>query len=505
MRAAGTLRRFRPRRPHLGRESAFRRPATLAIFSLGMVLGGVVVTLYAPLPSLEQRSPVQGAVVLDRNGLVLQRDLADGVRIPVPLDRIAPAMLAATIAAEDARFHTHPGIDPFAMARAVVRAPWDRSGASTITQQVARGLYLSGSSLPLPLRKAREAVIAVQLDARHSKDEILAAYLNSVYYGRGAYGVEAAARVYFGVPASSLDTAQAAFLAGLPQSPAAYGDAAGLPAARSRQRYVLNQMVGRGDLRPAAADEIFDRPLTFATGDDALIAQHFIGFVYDELATLRPDLLDTPGLIIESTLDASLQEEAERSVRVRLENIAGKNATNAGVVVLEPGTGAILTMVGSVDFFGQSDGQVNMTVQRRQPGSALKPFLYLAAFERGYTPATPLLDIATTFDTPTGPYAPRNYDGRFHGPCRSAPPWLRRSTSPPCAPSRRSASIPSSTSPTGSASAPSEQRRPTGSRSPWASARCACSTSPPPTASWPTPAPSSHRTRSAASATTPAP
>ncbi|MEX2228962.1 MAG: biosynthetic peptidoglycan transglycosylase, partial [Dehalococcoidia bacterium] len=201
-----------------------------AFAPIGAFAALAVFAYAAPLAPLAVRAGAPGTAVLDANGAIIARDAGEGLRIPVPLEDVAPAMVAATIAAEDRRFFVHPGFDPLAMARAAVTLRTSPSGASTITQQLARRLYIDGDP-PLALRKARELLVAVRLEARYSKHELLAAYLNDVYYGRGAYGVEAAARVYFGVPAAALTLAQASYLAGLPQLPAHYAAPdAGAPA-----------------------------------------------------------------------------------------------------------------------------------------------------------------------------------------------------------------------------------------------------------------------------------
>lgn len=369
----------------------------------------------APLDALDARAPAPGTVVLDSHGAVLQRDVGEGLRIPVALDEVAPIMVSATLATEDQRFYSHPGVDPLAVARAASAFPDERSGASTITQQLARRLYLDGDRPPL-LRKAREALLALQLEARYSKDELLEAYLNDVYYGRGAYGIEAAARVYFGVSARNLDLASASFLAGLPQLPAIYSDPQHLDAARARQQVVLRRLVDDDHISEARAAFAAETPLALRALDAPPPAPHFVQMAHEELARLRPDLARQPGLIVETTLDLSLQREAERSVGYRLEQLAEHQAGNASVVVLEPSTGRVLALVGNADFLDEKSGQVNLALAARQPGSALKPLLYAAAFEHGYTPASMLLDVPTTFDTSTGPYTPRNYDHRFHGP-----------------------------------------------------------------------------------------
>lgn len=380
-----------------------------------VTMGGLALYVRcAPFDDPAGQMAIPGTVVLDANGAVLQRDTAEGVRIPVELDRVAPIAIDATIAAEDRRFRKHPGIDPLAMTRAALTWRSNPSGASTITQQLARRLYLRDAGGPALLRKSREALIALQLEAHNSKDEILRLYLNEVYYGRGAYGIEAAARVYFDTSARDLDLAQAAMLAGLPQLPGAYDPVSDLATAKERQRYVLDRFVESGKITPGQADEAASRDLAFLPALTPPIAPHFVAFALGELARLRPGLTGRPGLVIETTLDAGAQREAERLARLRLDELKERNAGNAAVVAIEPSTGRILVMVGSADW-QEKGGQINMATSPRQPGSALKPFLYAAAMERGYTAATPLLDVPITFETATGPYSPLNYDRRFHG------------------------------------------------------------------------------------------
>lgn len=381
----------------------------------GAVLALLVFVFATPLEPLEASRTVPGTVILDATGGVIERDTAAGTRIPVTLDRVAPAMVAATIAAEDQRFWSHPGIDPLAIARAAVRVRTDPSGASTITQQLVRATYLRDHDLPLLLRKPREALLAMRLEARTSKDEVLEAYLNEVYYGRGAYGVEAAARAYFGVPAADLDLAQAAFLAGLPRSPSAYDAPEGAAAARDRQRYVLDRIAATGAATVAQTEAARDVDLRVAPASPVL-APHLAAVVYDELRRVLPaSTVDAGGLVVETTLDAGVQRAAEASVSRRLDDLRDHRAGSAAVVVLDPRDGRLLALVGSANYAAAS-GQINMALEPRQPGSALKPLLYAVALERGYTPASPLLDVPSTFATNSGPYTPVNYDLRFRGP-----------------------------------------------------------------------------------------
>ena len=370
----------------------------------------------ASLPAPEAMAVVPGTVVLDAHGVVLARDVADGIRIPVALDAIAPRMLQATISAEDRRFLVHPGVDPLAAARALLHQADQPSGASTITQQLARRLYLADDAGPVLVRKAHEALIAFQLEANRSKREILALYLNDVYYGRGAYGIEAAARVYFGISAANLDLAHAAYLAGLPQRPSGLDPSGGTAPARARQAYVLARMAEDGWVSRAEADAAAGYAIVPRADASPSIATAFVRYAEAELARVRPDLAARDGLTIETTLDAGLQTEVERLMRLRLAALSDRNVTDGALVAIEPASGRILAMVGSAtDGDAAHGGDINMAVSPRQPGSALKPLLYAAAFERGFTPATPLLDIATTFSTADGPYAPLDFDRSFRG------------------------------------------------------------------------------------------
>jgi len=385
---------------------------------IGLAVGAWLLVGYArlaPLPAPEAMAVLPGTVVLDARGVVLARGAADGIRIPVSLGAIAPRMLQATISAEDRRFLMHPGVDPVAATRALLHLDDQRSGASTITQQLARRLYLAGDAGPVLARKSREALLALQLEANRSKRDILTLYLNDVYYGRGAYGVEAAARAYFGISADNLDLAHAAYLAGLPQRPSVF-DADDLAPARARQAYVLARMAEDGWISRADANAAARQSVDVRTDAPLAVGAEFVSYARDELARIRPDLADRTGLVIETTLDAGLQSEVERLIQLRLAALADRNVTDGALVAIEPATGRIIAMVGSAtDGDPAHGGDINMALSPRQPGSAMKPLLYAAAFERGFTPATPLLDIPTTFSTSEGPYAPLDFDRSFRG------------------------------------------------------------------------------------------
>ena len=381
----------------------------------GVALAGLVMALLlyahaAPLPR-PVLTLAAGTVVTAADGTILWRDTAAGVRIPITLDRISPAMVEATIAAEDQRFREHPGVDALAVARAAVRFPWEQSGASTISQQLSRLLYLDPGE-NVVLRKAREAQLATQLEARYSKDEILELYLNAVYFGRGAYGIEAAARVYFGISAANLDVARAAFLAGLIQSPA-LGDAAGAEA-MTRQHYVLDRMVATGALTELERAAASTAQLELRAALEQPIAGHFVALAREESRRLVPELDDRVGVVIETTLDAGLQATAERQALLQLSRLERNDAGTAAIVVLDPRDGRILAMAGNVSTAGAGT-EFNMALEPRQPGSALKPFLYSLAIEDGFTAASPLLDVPLTFGSGDSGYSPQNYDRQFRG------------------------------------------------------------------------------------------
>jgi len=398
-----------------------RRAVGLALALGFLALAGYA--RFAPLAPLAAGGTPPGLVVLDAQGAVLATDRSDGLRLPIGLERIAPVLLQATISAEDRRFQRHIGVDPIAIARALLRPGSRPSGASTITQQLARRLYLADDTEPVLVRKVREALIALQLEARSSKREIIERYLNTVYYGRGAYGIEAAARAYFGIGASDLDLAHAAYLAGLPQRPSAYGSGADDAAARARQGYVLDRMVSDGYVSRAAADAAAAFPIALAGGSRPPPAAAFVRVALAELGRARPDLADRPGLVIETTLDGGLQAEVTRLARARVAALADRNVTDAALVAIEPATGRVVALLGdATDGDPAHGGDIDLATTPRQPGSALKPFLYAAALEHGFTVATPLLDVPTTFATNEGPYAPLNFDRSFHGvvPLRTA-------------------------------------------------------------------------------------
>lgn len=386
--------------------------------------------------------------IYDRNGNTLYEvlDPNAGRRTYVPLDRISPYLLAATIATEDKEFYTHPGFDPLAIVRAFIQNYTSGeivSGASTITQQLARALLFTPEERYQQSyqRKIREAILAMEITRNYSRSEILELYLNESNYGNLAYGVEAAAETYFGTTSDKLTLAEAAFLAGLPQAPSVYDVYANREVTMARTEQVLSLLVQTSqeqgciyvsnNTQPICIDVVEAveaanaiNSYTFNNPDVPLRYPHWVNFVREQLETLYdPQTIYRSGFSVYTTLDPGLQDTAEQIVREQVANLAANRANNGALVAIRPSSGEILAMVGSADFYNaEIDGQVNMAVSPRQPGSSIKPLTYLAAFENGWTPATLIWDVPSEFP-PSGreddfrpPYQPVNYDRRFHGP-----------------------------------------------------------------------------------------
>ena len=387
--------------------------AAAAVFTLWVRVG--------PLPAgLLEEVGTSSTVVVDRNGVPLyEARSSDGTRsVKLTPATLPQHLVDATLAAEDRRFWWHVGVDPIAIARAARINLAERSvveGGSTITQQVAK-LLLNRRS-PRRTRgwsaKAQEALIAVRLEHRFSKREILAMYLNLAAYGNQVVGAERAARGYFGIPASMLTVAQAAFVAGLPQRPSGFNPYRSRDAAVARQRMVIKRMELAGALTGGQAQEARDERLAFASSSGAPFgAPHFVEMVLAAEENQRPERIVT-------TLDSSLQAEVAGVIDSHRAVLERHGAANVAVVVLDNQTGEWLAWEGSGNYGdAQAGGNINGAVAPRQPGSALKPFTYALGFEEGFGPSSVLPDIPSTF--PTGEdgvvYSPRNYDGRFRGP-----------------------------------------------------------------------------------------
>jgi penicillin-binding protein 1C len=381
---------------------------------------GMVWLRVGPIPEgLLDARPGISTMVVDRHGAPLYEALSGEGTRNTRLDpsELPAVLVAATVAAEDRRFWSHPGVDPVAMMRAAVRNVRElrvAEGGSTITQQVAK-LLLTRQD---PHRhrgiraKVKEAVLALRLEHRLTKREVLAWYLNLASYGNQVVGVRRASREYFDRDVSLVTPAQAAFLAGLPQRPSGFNPYRARAAALARQQAVLRRMAAEGLLSPDQSREAAAERLVFTAGAAHFKAPHFVEMA---LAAAGPDRPAT----IHTTLDAALQADISGIVESRRDVLQQHGAFNVAIVVLDNATAEWRAWEGSGDYFDdQHGGTINGPVMPRQPGSALKPFTYALAFETGHSPASVLPDVPSAFPTAEAGvlYTPRNYDGRYRGP-----------------------------------------------------------------------------------------
>ncbi len=399
-----------------------RRGRVLAIVS-GTIAGAVLavgIWVALPLPSTLTSPPrVTSLTLEDRNGVVLRSTRASDGSLQrwLPLAEIDPDLLEAFVAGEDHRFYDHHGVDWRAVGRAIkenMRAGRVRSGASTITMQLARLLRADGSRTWHG--KMLQVLWALRLEAHLSKQQILEQYLNRVPLGQGTVGVDAAAALYFNATAARLSLGQAALLAGLAKAPSTDNPFVAPDRARSRRAVVLGRIGRYSYAAPDALDRASHEPLVAPRSNQPFLAPHFTSRVLQWLDTAAAE---GPGGTWRTSLDLPLQTALEAEVRHTVGSLSDRGVREAALVVIDNATGELLAWVGSPDFWADSAGQVDMVVSPRQPGSALKPFLYGLAFDRGYTAASVLPDVARAYATSTGPYQPRNYDRRFHGPVRA--------------------------------------------------------------------------------------
>lgn len=405
--------------------SSTKRRWRIALYTcVTMLLLGVLTAAsvigYLYVSDLPESQIQQSSELLDRSGkpitlMATGRTLQRQVRI----DEIAPDVIAATLATEDRKFYSHWGIDVKGVARAMVvnlEHMSKQQGASTLTQQLARNLYLTHERTWK--RKVKEALYALQLEMKYSKDEILAMYLNSIYYGHGAYGIESAANMYFGKSAKQLSLAESAMLAGIPRGPTYYSPWNNMKNAKDRQRIVLNNMVDTGAINTRQADEAFALTLKFRTSeqrDERLFAPYFRDYVRKELLALgiTEEELDTGGLRIYTTLDTRAQQAAEAAVD---KSIPAEGDLQAALISLDPRSGEIKAMVGGKNY---RDNQFNRVfADSRQPGSTFKPIVYLTALEKkSITAATRYISQPTSFTYDEGRkvYSPGNFGGKYYG------------------------------------------------------------------------------------------
>lgn len=372
-----------------------------------------------PLPAALSTQPPASLRVLDRHGRLLDEYRPEPGRRSggVRLGKLPDHVTAAVLAAEDVRFRQHPGFDPFAMLRALGQALWHRrivSGASTITQQLARNLV----PRPRTLRgKLQEILIALRIERELDKDRILEEYLNRIDFAPGLQGLEAASRHFFDKPAQRLDLAEAALLAGLPRGPSLYNPARGVERARQRRDRILSRMEKAGLASSEAVQRAQAQPVRLHPGFRLGGAEHLVR----ALGTGKLSAARSPTLReVRTTLDGDLQAVVQGLTRQVIARLAEHDASSAAVLVVDNTSREVLAHVGAPDFWSQAAlGQNDGTLALRQPGSALKPFVYTAALQSlGYTAATLLPDIELHLPTPQGDYSPRNYDGTYRGPVR---------------------------------------------------------------------------------------
>ncbi|MBI4037717.1 penicillin-binding protein 1C [Candidatus Curtissbacteria bacterium] len=386
-----------------------------------IIIGIWYFTKDLPSPrALEERQVPQTTKIYDRNGKLLYNVYTDENRTIVPLSEVPDTLEKATIAIEDKDFYKHKGFDIYGIIRAAESTVFkgNLQGGSTITQQLVKSAFLTPERTIN--RKVKELYLAFRVEMAFSKNEILEMYLNQVPYGGTAWGASAAAEQYFGKKVEDLSLGEAALLAGLPQAPSYFSPFSGNPQrAKDRQLAVLRRMVEDGYISQEEANAGAGEELKFKSAATDIKAPHFVMYVREYLAGKYGETVAAQGgLKVTTTIDLDLQEKSESIVRENIEKLKPLRVGNGAALVTKPKSGEILAMVGSRDFFNvDEDGNVNVTVAQRQPGSSIKPINYGLALDRKLiTPATIIIDVATTFSGGPSPYRPVNYDGKYHGP-----------------------------------------------------------------------------------------
>lgn len=407
---------------------------TIAVVGFFVVVALVLFTaiLFAwyakdlPRPDKVQRTTGLSTVILDRNGESLYDIFEDANRIPVSFVELPQYCKDATIAVEDKDFYKHPGLSSAGIIRALISTVVFRNlqGGSTLTQQLVKTVLLTNErTLP---RKIKEAILAIQIERKYTKDQILQMYLNEAPYGGTTAGMESASQLYFGSSVKDLNLVQCAILAGLPQDPNDYSPFLGQPKAYvARTQHVLARMREDGYINAfeeSAARKMLDT-IQFVKDTGSLRAPHFVAYIKDQLvAKFGAAAVEGGGLKVTTTLDWKLQQKAQTIVREEVDKAKNLKVSNGAAVAIDPKNGEILAMVGSKDYTATdaSGFKFNVVTQGlRQPGSSIKPFTYATAFKKGYTASTLLMDVDTKYPSgdPKKPeYNPKNYDGKFRGP-----------------------------------------------------------------------------------------
>jgi len=395
-----------------------------------MFVIGIFAYFAKDLPSpdkVNKRFIAESTKIYDRTGQHLLYDVhGEEKRTLISFEEMPDSIKYATIVLEDQDFYHHHGIKFSSIMRSVIKDILHRGaaqGGSTITQQFVKNSILTREKTFT--RKIKEVILSIELEQKFSKDEILRMYLNEIPYGSNAYGIEAAAQTFFQKPARELTIDEAALLAALPKAPTYYSPyGSHFEELKYRQEMSIDKMANLGYITSEKAEEakkvdVLDK---IALNRENISAPHFVMYVKEYLESRYGDRsLEEEGMKIYTTLDWDKQQIAEKVVREGAENnLTRYDAENASLVAVDPKTGQILAMVGSKDYFDQEiDGQVNVAIRDRQPGSSFKPYVYLTAFSKGYTPETVLFDVETNFDTGTDKeYTPQNYTGKFNGPLK---------------------------------------------------------------------------------------
>lgn len=428
---------------HRSKKRRFLWGLIMFVFSIMFIIAGIsalwITTLRMPdLNAFEHRVITQSTKIFDRTGEILLYDLnTDVKRTIVSLSEISPYIQKATIAIEDADFYSHSGIRPLSMVRAAMAnftSASVKQGGSTITQQVVKNSLLTKDKTIT--RKLKEMVLAVKLEKIMTKDQILEVYLNESPYGGTVYGVEEASMSFFGKPASEVSLAEAAYIAAIPQAPTYYSPyGTHREDLNSRQKTVLLRMKEQSMISDTEYETAINEKVQFLSKNASGIrAPHFVMMVKDYLVQkYGEEMVNGSGLKVITTLDFEMQQKAEEVIAKFAPTLSTNfNASNTAMVAIDPKTGDILTMVGSRDYFDASiDGNYNVALAKRQPGSTFKPFVYATAFKKGYTPETVLFDVETEFSSECNPdgkpknagkdpkkicYSPVNYDGKWLGP-----------------------------------------------------------------------------------------
>ncbi len=408
--------------------------ATIArtIFSKRMLLRalmglGIVFLLFAatvlwwsrdlPDPSkLQPGTITESTKIYDATGTHLLYEIGEVKHTQAPLNQISQHIIHATLAAEDDQFYQHRGVSLSGIFRGVVLKPLSGSraqGGSTITQQLVKNSILTSERTFQ--RKVKEVVLSIELEQRFSKDTILEMYLNSIPYGSRSYGIEAAAQTFFGTSAQNVSIAQAATLAALVKAPTRYSPyGSNLEDLKNRQHYIIGRMLALNMITKDEADNAKKEQLVFIPNNESIQAPHFVFYIKELLnQQFGERIVDQGGLKVITTLDMRLQLIAEETLQKHQERLARGGAKNASLVAINPKNGNILAMVGSIDYFNKDiDGNVNVSIRKRSPGSSIKPFVYAEAFAKGYRPETILTDAVIDFGQK---YIPKNYDLKDHG------------------------------------------------------------------------------------------